>query len=125
MLTERDSGKGVLFNRLGDCLVILVPDELGSATFESIRAGFCQAQAQAPIRGIILDCSGLEVMDLEDYGAIQKIRKIFGLLGAKTVILGLKPGVVAALVALGCEGESLTGALELEQALEMIRLGGR
>lgn len=122
MSTELDAGKSVIFNRLGDCLVFLVPDELGPATFDSIRVGFCQAQSVAPVRGVVLDCSGLEVLDLDDFGSIQKIRKIFGLLGAQTVVLGLRPGVVAALVGLGCESESLVGAIGLEHALKLIRM---
>lgn len=114
-----ESARDLVINRLGDCLVVVLPDDLGSGTVDQVRAGF--SRAGGGVNGVILDCAGLEVLDLDDYQCLQRLRRMFALLGARTVLMGLKPGVVAALMGLGCDGAELEGVLGLENALAFAR----
>jgi rsbT antagonist protein RsbS len=43
-----------------------------------------------------------------------------GLMGAQTILSGLRPGVVSALIDLGVEPEGLTAALNLDDAFELL-----
>ena len=114
-----ESARDLVINRLGDCLVVVLPDDLGSGTVEQVRAGF--SRAGGGVKGVILDCSGLEVLDIDDCQCLQRLRRMFSLLGARAVLMGLKPGVVAALIGLGCDAEELEGVLGLENALAFVR----
>jgi rsbT antagonist protein RsbS len=116
-----ESARELVTNRLGDCLVVILPDDLGLATVDQVRSGF--SKAGEGVRGVILDCSGLEVLDIDDYQCLQRLRRMFSLLGARTVLMGLKPGVVSALIGLGCDGAELEGVLGLENALAFVRGG--
>jgi len=118
-MAAADSGRDLVTNRLGDCLVVVLPEDLGQATVELVRSGF--SRAGSGISGVILDCSGLEVIDIDDYQCLKRLARMLSLLGARTVLMGLKPGVVAALIGLGCDGSELEGALGLENALALVR----
>lgn len=109
----------LVVNRMGDCLVVVLPNDLGPQTLDQVRASIKRVGTH--VTGVILDCAGLEVLDLEDHQCLQQLRRMFSLLGARTVLLGLKPGVVAALISLGCDGEGLEGVLGMEQALSLAR----
>lgn len=109
----------LVVNRIGDCLVMVLPDDLGPQTLDQVRAGF--VRAGSGVVGVILDCSGLEVLDSEDHECLKRISRMLSILGARTVLLGLKASVVAALISLGCNGEGLDGVLGLEKALSLVR----
>lgn len=68
---------------------------------EQVIADFQQTlleQVQATgVRGVILDCSGLLVLDAEEFEALRRIGRMTRLMGAETVLSGLRPGVVSAL----------------------------
>lgn len=119
MSHQADTLRELVVNRLGDCLVMVLPDDLGPQTLDQVRTGFIRAGSG--VIGVVLDCSGLEVLDSEDHECLQRIRRMLSLLGARSVLLGLKAGVVAALISLGCDGEGLDGVLGLEKALSLVR----
>lgn len=114
-----DLSRDLVVNRLGDCLVVVLPDDLGSGTVDQVLA--CFSRTGEGVHGVILDCSGIEVLDIDDYQCLQRLRRMFSLLGARTVLMGLKPGVVSALISLGCDGAELEGFLGLENALAFVR----
>lgn len=119
MAHQIDTLRELVVNRVGDCLVMVLPDDLGPQTLDQVRTGF--VRAGSGVVGVVLDCSGLEVLDIEDHECLKRIRRMLSLLGARTVLLGLKAGVVAALISLGCNGEGLDGVLGLEKALSLVR----
>lgn len=119
MAHQIDTLRELVVNRVGDCLVMVLPDDLSPQTLDQVRTGF--VRAGSGVVGVVLDCSGLEVLDIEDHECLKRIRRMLSLLGARTVLLGLKAGVVAALISLGCNGEGLDGVLGLEKALSLVR----
>jgi len=74
-------------------------------------------------RGVILDVSGMEVLDSEEFAALRRVIEMAELLGAKSVIAGLRPGIVSALVETGAEVEGLRGAINLDAAFELLQPG--
>ncbi len=67
-------------------------------------------------RGVILDVSGLELLDSEEFAALRRIIAMVALLGAESVLVGLRPGIVAALVELGADVDGLHAAINLDAA---------
>jgi rsbT antagonist protein RsbS len=70
---------------------------------------------------IILDVSGVHVMDLAEFESLQRTVAMAGLLGARSIVAGLRPGVVSALVELDAPLGWVVAALNLEQAFELFQ----
>lgn len=73
--------------------------------------------------GVILDVSGVAVMDVTDFEALRRIVATVSILGARTVIAGMRPGVVAALIELGIDDRGILAAPDLDGALELLERG--
>lgn len=68
---------------------------------------------------IILDLSGVAVMDLAEFESLRRTVFMAGLMGARSVASGLRPGVVSSLVELDAPLDWVEAALNLEQAFGM------
>ena len=71
-------------------------------------------------RGVILDVSGLETLDSEELAALRRIIAMTGLMGAESVLVGLRPGVVSALIEAGADVDGLTSAIDLDAAFALL-----
>ena len=70
--------------------------------------------------GIVLDVSGLETLDSEEFAALRRIIAMGALLGAESVLVGLRPGVVVSLVNTGAEVDGLRAAIDLDAAFALL-----
>ena len=70
--------------------------------------------------GIILDLSGVEIIDAEDWEAIRGTMTMARLMGARSIVAGLRPGVVSALVELEVDVEDIDATLNLDEALKLM-----
>ena len=70
---------------------------------------------------IILDVSGVLVMDLAEFESLQRTVAMAGLLGARSIVAGLRPGVVSSLVELDAPVDWVVAALNLEQAFALFQ----
>ncbi len=75
-------------------------------------------------RAVILDVSGLETLDSEEFAALRRIIAMAELLGAASVLAGLQPGVVSSLIETGAEVEGLQAAIDLDAAFDLLRVDG-
>jgi rsbT antagonist protein RsbS len=67
--------------------------------------------------GVILDVTGLDVMDSFSVRTLRDLAHIIRLRGAETVIVGIQPEVAFAMVQLGLRLEGVSTALDLEEGL--------
>jgi rsbT antagonist protein RsbS len=72
-------------------------------------------------RGVILDVSGLETLDSEEFAALRRIIAMATLLGAESVLAGLRPGIVSALIETGAEVDGLRAAINLDAAFALLQ----
>lgn len=71
-------------------------------------------------RGVILDVSGLETLDSEELAALRRIMVMTSLMGAESVLVGLRPGVVSALIEAGADVDGLKAAIDLDAAFALL-----
>ena len=71
-------------------------------------------------KGVILDMSGLETLDFEEFAALRRIMDMTRLMGAESVLVGLKPGVVSALIEMGADVDGLRAAINLDAGLALL-----
>jgi rsbT co-antagonist protein RsbR len=95
-------------NRVGSALVVTLPAELGDAAFALLRGATLERLRSARLRAIIFEASGLEFIDRREFEALSAIARSARWLGARALLVGLRPGIVAYLVGAGVD----TGAFE-------------
>ena len=71
-------------------------------------------------KGAILDVSGLATLDSEEFTALRRIMAMTRLLGAESVLVGLQPGVVSALMETGADVDGLQAAINLDAGFALL-----
>lgn len=112
------SGVGMYVTR--GCLVVPVQVELHDDLAPRVQAAVLQRINETGIKGVIIDLSGVAVMDSFLARAIFDTAEMASLLGAKTVITGLRPGVAAALIDLDFEPGDVPTAVSLEKGFRIL-----
>lgn len=72
-------------------------------------------------KGVIVDVTVLDVMDSFATRTVRDLAQMVRLRGARTVIVGIQPEVAFAMVQLGLELGEVATALDLEEALALLR----
>ncbi|HBB35792.1 MAG TPA: transcriptional regulator [Cyanobacteria bacterium UBA8803] len=102
------------------CLVASIQIELTEEVIYQFRKDLLERLHTTRARGVIIDLSGVEIMDLEDFEAFQRILSMATIMGVETILTGFQPGVVSALVDLNAEIDSINAALDLDDALQLM-----
>jgi rsbT antagonist protein RsbS len=72
-------------------------------------------------RGVILDVSGLETLDSDEFAALRRIITMSTIMGAESVLVGLRPGVVSSLIEAGADVDGLQAAINLDAAFALLQ----
>lgn len=91
-------------------------DENVIARFQADLLGRIQ---QTEARGAIIDLSGLEIIDSGEFAALRRVISAATIMGTRTVLVGLRPGVVSSLIEAGVEVDGLVAAVSLDAAFAM------
>ena len=103
------------------CVMASIQIDLAPDILEHFRDDLLEAVQKNRARGVILEVSALEVMDLEDFNALHETMKMVSLMGAHPVLAGLQAGVVSTLLDLGADIENLRVARNLDDALRILQ----
>lgn len=103
------------------CLVVPVEVELYDDTVLLIREEILAKVRETRVNGVIIDLSGVSVIDSFSGGVIRDTAKAVSLLGATTVISGLQPETAAALVDLNLYFEGIVKVSTLEEGLRLLQ----
>jgi anti-anti-sigma regulatory factor len=110
----------VTINFVRGCLVATIQHDLDRFVLERFRRDLLGRLEASGSRQVIMDCSGIEVLDAEDFAALRRVIAMASLMGARTVLASLQPGVVSALVDLDADLDGLQTALSLDDAFELL-----
>ena len=102
------------------CLVASIQVDLTDAVLAQFRDDLLRELQAQQAQGVILDLSGIEVMDLSDFENIRSTISMAELMGVTAVVCGLRPGVVASLILLGAQTDELKAARDLDMAFELL-----
>ncbi len=113
-LVPDDSVPRVSMQIVQNCLVLSVQIELFDATLMQLRTDFLDNIRTSGVRRAIIDLSAVEIMDPHAYGSICDSANMAKVMGANTLISGIRPGVATALVDLGADAGRAETTLNLE-----------
>jgi rsbT antagonist protein RsbS len=103
-----------------NCVIASIQIDLSDAVLRRFRMELLELIHSSGAHGVILDVSGIEVMDCEDFEALHKTMAMARLMGAPSVLAGLQAGVVSSLVELGAETEDIVAATDLDDAFRVM-----
>ncbi len=102
------------------CLVASIQVDLTEQVLGLFRDELLGRIAGAHVHGVVLDVSGVETMDSTDFEMLKTTMTMASVMGAEPIIVGLKPGVVSALVDMDVDTRNVRAALNLDDALQIL-----
>ncbi len=120
---EQRTQSPVVLNRMGDVLVATVQTELTSSVLARFHDDLLNHLAAERSPTLLLDLSGVSLMDVEEFDALRKLAFSAAVMGAETWFVGFRPEVVSTLVSVGAQTGGLRAALDLDDALTQIQRG--
>ncbi|MGW5433958.1 STAS domain-containing protein [Streptomyces sp. NPDC004059] len=111
---------GVPVLALGETLLVSLQGELHDGMAEQLQQDISHRIAGSRANGVIIDISGVEVVDSFLGRILAEIAASASSLAARTVVAGMRPAVAITLVELGLTLPGLTTALDVDRALELL-----
>ncbi|MFJ7147104.1 STAS domain-containing protein [Streptomyces sp. NPDC100445] len=107
---------------LGDVLLVTLQGELHDEAAEQLRYDIVHrcASGPAPVGGVVIDLSGVDMVDSFLGRVLVEIAASTRLLATRTVLAGMRPAVAITLVELGLTLPGLTTALDVGRALSLL-----
>lgn len=111
--------------RLYDVLLVAIQIELSDQLVRELRANLGREIQAGNVRGVVIEVSGVDTFDTYIARSLRDMAQIAKLMGVRTIITGLAPGIAITLVEMGMQLEGVTTTLNLESALELLTPRGR
>ncbi|AZS89235.1 STAS domain-containing protein [Streptomyces griseoviridis] len=106
--------------RLGAVLLVTVQGDLYDSTARRLQEDIGAGVAAGGVTGVVIDISGVEVVDSYLGRVLAEIAAGTALLAARTVVCGMRPAVAITLVELGLTLPGLHTALDTEAAMAVL-----
>jgi len=111
---------GVAIQVSRDIVVASIQVDLDEDVLTRFREDLLQRVHETGSRGAILDVSGLDTLDSDEFAALRSTIAMIAIMGAESVLVGLQPGVVSALIEAGADVEGLKTAIDLDAAFALL-----
>src|SRR5262245_5351010 len=105
--------------RIGSTLLATIQIELHDTVVDAFQNDVLEEIERTGASGLIIDISALETVDSYVARMLANTGKMAKLMGAGTVIVGMRPAVAATLVRMGYFMEGIDTALSLEEGLAL------
>jgi rsbT antagonist protein RsbS len=120
-MSDYSDSPGVAIQVSRDIVMASIQVDLDDDVISRFREDLLQRIYETGSRGVILDVSALETIDSVEFTALRNIILMAKIMGAESVLSGLRPGVVSALVESEIDVEGLRTAINLDAAFELIQ----
>jgi rsbT antagonist protein RsbS len=105
---------------LGETLIATVQEDLHDRDALDLQTDLSETLEHTNARGVLLDISSVEMIDSFLGRVLSEIATICRLLGAYTVVVGMRPAVAITLVELGLELRGIRTALNSQKGLALL-----
>lgn len=104
----------------GDFLIGSVQSALTDSDIMDFRNALADQVGRNRSRAVVIDVSGLDIIDSFTARTLQDITNTVKLKGAAAIVVGIQPQVAFAMVQLGLYLDGVTTALDLDEGLAML-----
>jgi rsbT antagonist protein RsbS len=106
--------------RVGKNLLVTVQTELHDAVAEAFQEDLLVAIEKSGAAGLLIDITGLDMVDSYVARVLADTGKMASLMGADTVLVGMRPEVAATLVRMGYLMTGIRTALNVDDGLALL-----
>jgi len=106
--------------RIGDALLVSIQVDLQDRVAIQLQDDLSERIVETGAKGVVIDISGLEIVDSFVGRMLSSIASISRVLDAETVVVGMRPAVAITLVELGLYLDGVRTALNVERAFALI-----
>lgn len=106
--------------RLGEVLLVTLQGDLHDSTAQQLQQDLAETISHSGATGVIIDISGVEIVDSFLGRVLAEIAGQTELLAARTVVVGMRPAVAITLVELGLTLPGVHTALSTEVAMDLL-----
>jgi rsbT antagonist protein RsbS len=107
--------------RIGATLLVALQGEIDDTSVLQVENQLTAEVARTHATGVLLDVSGLSIVDSFIARVIARIVAMVRLLGSEAVVVGIQPAVAITLVEMGVPMGHLDTALNAEQGMVLLR----
>ena len=106
--------------KIGDSLLVSIQVDLDDHTALQLADDLATRVVDTGARGVLIDISGLEIVDSFIGRMLASIASITRVLDADTVVVGMRPAVAITMVELGLSLGGVHTALDVEKGLALL-----
>jgi rsbT antagonist protein RsbS len=107
--------------RMGRTLLASIQTELHDRVAQDFQEDVLDALEKRGTNGLVIDISALETVDTYVARVLAETGQMARLMGARTVLVGMRPEVAATLVRMGYAMEGVQTALNLQEGVALLR----
>jgi rsbT antagonist protein RsbS len=120
-VTDVDVARVPIVELFGN-LLVSVRGELDDRQVDALRSDVAERIEAREPSGLVLDLSGVEILDSYLTRALRDLVVAARLMGVRSVVCGLRPAVAITLVDMGLEVPGALVAMNLDRAVERLAL---
>jgi rsbT antagonist protein RsbS len=107
--------------RLGRTLLASIQTELRDKVAKDFQEDVLIALEKRGTSGLVIDISALETVDTYVARVLAETGRMAKLMGARTILVGMRPEIAATLVRMGYAMDGVQTALNLQEGLALLR----
>ncbi|MFG3102065.1 STAS domain-containing protein [Streptomyces sp. NPDC048182] len=107
--------------KIGEILLVSIQTDLEDQMVLDLQEDLSNRIVATGAKGVVIDISALEIVDSFVGRMLATNAAISRLLGAETIVVGMRPAVAMTLVELGLSLKGVRTALNLERGLKLLR----
>jgi rsbT antagonist protein RsbS len=115
-----DTGNRIPVLKIGHLLLVSIQVDMHDRMALALQEDLAERIVQTGARGVLIDISGLELVDSFIGRMLADIAGVARVLDAETVVVGMRPAVAITLVELGLSLPGVRTALTVERGMEML-----
>jgi rsbT antagonist protein RsbS len=110
--------------RIGRFLLVSIQVDLDDELALGLQGDLTSAISRHRASGVLIDISPLEIVDSFIGRVLGQIASMSRILGARTVVVGMRPAVAITLVEMGVRMSGVETALNVDRGLALLSVGG-
>jgi rsbT antagonist protein RsbS len=107
---------GVSMTEVQGCLVVAMQADMHDENFDALHLAVTERLVDRRLPAALLDFSAVQVLDLHEFGRIQTLARVIGLLGAQVVFVSLNAGIASFLAQAGADIIGQQFCMDMEDA---------
>ena len=107
--------------KMGNFLLVTIQVDMHDRLAMTLQEDLTNRITQTHAHGVLIDISGLEIVDSFIGRILANIARMSRVLDAETVVVGMQPAVAITLVELGMSLTGIRTALNVEKGMALLR----